>query len=319
MAFQDPASLREKIINFLKTNGPSLPVHISRETGLSILFSSAFLSELLAEKEVKMSDLRVGSSPVYFLPGQEPFLEKFAQHLKSKEKEAFLILKEKKFLKDSELSPAIRVAMRGIKDFALPIQGSEGVVWKYFTAKDEEFKEEPKIEIKIEEEPKETEIGEDGEEEIEEDEEEVEEGEEQEETDDEEMEEEDSEPIEVEDKDALQKKETKKPKRKKISKKKNDKFFDKVKEFISKQSLDILDIESFDANQLALKVKDEEKEFLIIAFNKKRLTENDVLGAYKKAYEKGLKYWILLFGEPVKKLENLINASRELERIEKIG
>lgn len=56
-----------------------------------------------------------------------------------------------------------------------------------------------------------------------------------------------------------------------------------------------------------------------MAFNRKRLTEQDVLSAYKKASEKGLKYWILIFGEPVKKLENLINASRELEKIEKIG
>jgi len=34
-----------------KRRGPSLPVHIASETGLSMLFASAFLSELLSEKK----------------------------------------------------------------------------------------------------------------------------------------------------------------------------------------------------------------------------------------------------------------------------
>lgn len=314
MAFQDPASLREKIINFLKTHGPSLPVHISKETGLSILFSSAFLSELLAEKEVKMSDLRVGSSPVYFLPGQELLLERFAQHLKSKEKEAFMILKEKKFLKDSELSSPIRVAIRGIKDFAVPIQGSEGVVWKYFTAKDGEYKEEPKkeiIEIKVEENPKEIEI-------IEEDSEENEE----EEMEEDETEEDVEEDIDEEEEEIIEpeiKKPKRKEKKKQISKKDNEKFFEKVKEFLSKKSLEILNVEDAGRNELILKVKEGEKEWMLVAINKKRITENDVIKSHRKISNTGLKYKILSLGESTKKMEYLINASRELEGIEKIG
>ena len=99
---QDTSELKEKIISLFKREGPSLPVHVAKETGLNILFASAFLSELIAEKKIRISNMKVGNSPVYFIPGQEPMLEKFSEYLKSKEKEAFLFLKEKKFLKDSE-------------------------------------------------------------------------------------------------------------------------------------------------------------------------------------------------------------------------
>ena len=73
-----------------RIKGPSLPVFIAQETGLSILFASAFLSELIADKRLKISNMHVGSSPLYLVPGQEPMLENFSQYLKNKEKEAYL-------------------------------------------------------------------------------------------------------------------------------------------------------------------------------------------------------------------------------------
>jgi hypothetical protein len=54
-----------------------------------MLFASAFLSELLTEQKIKMTHMRVGSSPVYYIPGQEEGLEKYSTYLKSKEKEAY--------------------------------------------------------------------------------------------------------------------------------------------------------------------------------------------------------------------------------------
>jgi hypothetical protein len=326
MAFQDPMALREKIIRFLKNNGPSLPVHISKETGLSILFSSAFLSELLAEKEIKMSNLRVGSSPVYFIQGQEPLLERFSQHLKSKEKEAFLLLREKRFLKDNEQSSAIRVALREIKDYGIPTQGNGEIVWRYFTVSEDEIsrileamknpdmlgknreiitelaQEEKEIE-KTEKEPEESEkeielmevIGAIAPEQAEE----------------EKEAEETAKPKDKKEK--LRKKE-----KRKLPKKKNEQFFNRVKEFISQESLEILDIESFDKDELVLKVKNGKKEFLVIAFNKKRIVEEDIISAYKKASERGLKYEILSLGEPAKKIDSLITALKELEKIEVI-
>ena len=97
MATQDTTQLKQNIISIIQNKGPSLPIHIAKGTGLSMLFASAFLSELLSEKRIKISHLRVGSSPIYYLSGQEPQLERYSNNLKSKEKDAFILLKEKKF------------------------------------------------------------------------------------------------------------------------------------------------------------------------------------------------------------------------------
>ena len=146
MSTQNTIPVKEKIISIFKRRGPSLPIHIARETELSILFASAFLSELLAEKKIKISNMRVGSSPIYFIPGQEFMLEKFSEFLKSKEKEAFLLLKEEKFLKDSKQEPAIRVALRELKDFAIPFKKDEEIYWRYFNVPESEFE---KVEEKV--------------------------------------------------------------------------------------------------------------------------------------------------------------------------
>jgi len=85
--------------------------------------------------------MKVGSSPIYYLPGQEKQLESFSKYLKDKEKEAFMLLQEKKFLQDRKQEPAIRVALRAIKDFAKyfqPQEGGEGY-WRYFIVPEDEF------------------------------------------------------------------------------------------------------------------------------------------------------------------------------------
>lgn len=276
---------REKIISVLRRRGPSLPVHIAKEVGLSILFTSAFLSELLSNKEIKISYMRVGNSPVYFISGQESRLENFAQHLQSKEKEAFILLKEKKFLEDKKQEPAIRVALRTIRDFAFPFKRDEEIYWRYHTVPETEFKEKEKPkeliipQLQTEKKPKEQEILE-------------------------------------KPKEKPEKK--KKPKKKKLDKKQNEKFFNKVKEFLAQKSVEILDIENFSKNNLILRVKKDEKEQLIIVYNKKRINENDLIKASKKATELNLPYAILSFGEVPKKLKDLLTSVKNLSQIDKL-
>ena len=144
MPTQDASKIREKILSILRMKGPTLPVYISQDTGISMLFASAFLSELLSDKLIKMSYMRVGNSPIYYIQGQEHQLEKFSGYLKSKEKDAFILLQDKKFLKDSEQSPAIRVALREIKDFAFPFRKNNETFWRYLTSKESEFKQDIK-------------------------------------------------------------------------------------------------------------------------------------------------------------------------------
>ena len=274
MPNQDTSEIKEKILFILRRRGPSLPVHIARETGLNILFASAFLSELVSEKKIKISNMKIGNSPIYFLLGQESKLENFSQHLKSKEKDAFVLLKEKKFLKDKEQDPAIRVALRVIKDFAIPFKKNEEIFWRYFII--------PETEFKIKEKPKKIEEK------------------------------------KIEEKLDIFDKKPKKITRKKTPQKKNDKFFNKVKEFLSEKSIEIVDIESFYKNELILYIKSQGEKKLLVAYNKKRINENDMVKANKKALELGLPYIILSLGMPLKKLTSLIDAIKNLSSIEKL-
>ena len=79
MPVQDAQKLKERMVSFLRMRGPTLPVHIAKDAGLTILFASAFLSELISDNRIKMSNMRIGSSPLYFLQGQENLLEKLSQ------------------------------------------------------------------------------------------------------------------------------------------------------------------------------------------------------------------------------------------------
>jgi len=137
--------IKNKILSFLKTRGPSLPVQIAKQVEKSTIITSALLSELFAEKRIKISNLKVGGSPLYFLQGQESSLEKFYNYLPGKEKEAFLLLKQKKVLQDNKQLPPIRVALRRIKDFAFPLvlnqNNQQLIFWRYLTFPEEQAKQ----------------------------------------------------------------------------------------------------------------------------------------------------------------------------------
>jgi hypothetical protein len=262
MSEEDALKIKEKIISIFKDKGPCLPVNVAKETGLSILFASAFLSEFISEKKIKISNMKVGSSPLYFIPGQEKMLENFSDYLKSKEKEAFILLKEKKILKDSEQEPAIRVALRAIKDFAIFFNKNGEIYWRYFTVEEAEIKEkEPNIPDK-----------------------------------------------EI--------KKTKKAQKKKTVK--ENKFFNIVKEFLSEKNVELLEILKFSKNELILKIKTNNEEKIAIAYNKKRVNENDIIKANKEASEFNLPYLILSLGEPLKKKNEFMAALKNLSSIEKL-
>jgi len=339
MVAKDTSQIKQKIIATLNSKGPSLPVHIANEIGMSILFASAFLSELLSEKKIKISYMKVGSSPIYFIAGQESKLENYSHYLKSREKDAYELLKENKFLKDEKQEPAIRVALRAIKDFAFPFRKDEKIYWRYLTAQINEFEtqlEQPQVKKeesvknnqdpeslkKIAEEmltkeiisplsvPQNLELG----------------GKENQPT-EKTINQESPKELDIFDQ---TKKESVKPKStapkpikkkaypKKASQKKNEKFFDKVKEFLEKQSIEITGIEGFNDGSITLKIKKDEKEQLLIAYNKKRITEIDLANAYKKALEQNLEYIILSLGDTSKKLKELIEAIKNLDKIDKI-
>jgi hypothetical protein len=132
----------EAILRIVREKGPILPVQVSKEVSDSILMTSARLSELLSSKKIRVSNLKVGGSPLYYFPGQESKLQDFSSNLGNMEQKALGILSQGKVVKDSDQEPAIRVALRQITDFAVPLKvtynNQSQVFWKWYLVSAEE-------------------------------------------------------------------------------------------------------------------------------------------------------------------------------------
>lgn len=70
--------------------------------------------------------------------------------------------------------------------------------------------------------------------------------------------------------------------------------------------------------ELILRIKTNDKEKILVAYNKKRITEKEIINAYKKSQKFNLPFWVMSLGNISKKLSELIDAIRILSDIEKI-
>lgn len=132
----------DKILQLIRMRGPLLPLDVSKALNTNVLFASAMLSELVDKGTIKLSNLKIGGSPLYYMPGQESRLQNYYSRLNDKERKAYDMLKQKQVLRDRALEPVIRVALRSIKDFAIPLQVNAGnvseIFWKWYMTSDSE-------------------------------------------------------------------------------------------------------------------------------------------------------------------------------------
>jgi hypothetical protein len=136
-------NLQDKILSYISINGPSVPNKISKHIEKDSFFTSAHLSELKEQGKLKISFLKIGGgSPLYFLPGQESKLKDFSDYLGEKEKKVFDLLNQKKVLRDSDLVPVFRAAIRSLKDFAFSFfvnyKGKKETFWKWYLISNKE-------------------------------------------------------------------------------------------------------------------------------------------------------------------------------------
>lgn len=133
----------DKIIQFLKFIGPTLPAKVAKNIRTDQLLASAMLSDLAAQKKVKLSSLKIGGSPLYYLPGQEEQLYNFASgNLNPKDLTTLEKLKEKKVLREVDLELLEKVGLRNLKDFAIPlnvkVEDKPELFWKWHLSNVEE-------------------------------------------------------------------------------------------------------------------------------------------------------------------------------------
>ena len=297
-----------QILKTLDTVGPSLPIQIAKTTGLSPMFASAILSELVGAQKVKMSKLKYGSTPLYFIPGQEQRLENFAdENLSAGEKIAYHRLKEEKIIDDIKQEPAMRVALRSINDFAVPIRFQDKIIWKYKFISNEEAKDildqkfngKENPEVKVEKEIKE-EIESEIEEEIVIERPKVKLIPEKEETEKEEI-------ILV------------KPVKTKKKVETTNEFLVEVKSFLNKKDIELIqEIESKKKDITAvIRINSDlgKISFLLIAKDKKKLNLTDLTMAYQKAITHKMPCYLLSRSESSKAIEGFLEEHKNLLKL----
>lgn len=316
-------SNKERIIQTISTRGPSLPVHLAQAMQLSPLFTSAFLSELYNEGKVKISNMKVGSSPLYYLSGQESLLENFINYLNAREKEALYHLKKEQILDDELQTPVIRVALRAIKDFAVPIritlEGKEKTFWKYYLVPESNIK--PLLDSIINPKSKE------------EDKHEIKENKHEKQLPLEPTTSNESPPIPASSEttvkapsEAVEQEENipvKKSKKKvKDKEPKDSKFSENVKAYLSSKNLEIMEMIEEKKREFIAKVRTDtmfgKQEYYLIAKDKKKISESDLSGAFQKSNENKMPSIILSAGEPDKKAKEYHKSIKNIIKLDKL-
>ena len=283
---------KNKIISFIETNGPSLPVRIAKAIEMDPVFASAILSELLNTKQIRLSHMKIGASSLYILPGQEQKLEDYTEHLKPIEKEAYLKLKNKKVLTHENEEPATRVALQNIKDFATPFKFQEKIMWKYAFTPDEEIeniltpkKKEPKPEEKkmeieniLETKNEERKI----------------------------------EPI------ITNTKQETPPKKEilidtKKSQEPKPEFLEEIKRFLKKKNIEFLEEIQSEKKEIVAKISVESKlgniNFLLVAKNKQSTSKEEIAAAIQRATYNKMPCLLILRKEPSKNIQKIIDEN----------
>lgn len=135
--------MQDKILEIIKNKGPVVPSELTKQLSTDTMFIGAYLSELVASKKLIVTKLKIGSSPLYYLDGQQAKLQDYAKNLNEKDREAYELLKKEGVVKDKSQTPIIRVALRSIPDFSVQLtvkaaSGEKETFWKWYLLTDKE-------------------------------------------------------------------------------------------------------------------------------------------------------------------------------------
>ncbi|MCD6547371.1 MAG: hypothetical protein J7K22_02345 [Nanoarchaeota archaeon] len=138
--------MEEKVYQIVTYKGPILPIEVAKILGIETYLASAILSTLVNKNLVKLSFRKVGSSPLYYVKGQENKVREILfKELNELEKKTLERLKELKVAFKEDLYPQERFLLNDLKDFVSYLQikkdDMEVFCWKHYSVGDNEFKE----------------------------------------------------------------------------------------------------------------------------------------------------------------------------------
>ncbi|MBT3394922.1 hypothetical protein HOA59_01845 [archaeon] len=137
---------RFSALSFVKREGPILPAQLAKEINTNILLSSAILSELAENKQVLVTNIKKGGSPLYYISGQEEKLQDLSKFLSVEDKEVYESLKNSVVIRDKTAISEHRISLRrSLKDFAIPLNVKLGkeyeLFWKWYLSSNDDAKD----------------------------------------------------------------------------------------------------------------------------------------------------------------------------------
>jgi len=107
-----------QVYTSIQTKGPLLPIEIARSLSMETYIVSAILATLLKNKKIEISKRKIGSSNLYYIPGQEELVRKrLLPELNALEQKALQRVKELKVAFENDLYPQERFMLKEMLDF----------------------------------------------------------------------------------------------------------------------------------------------------------------------------------------------------------
>ncbi|HYD04034.1 MAG TPA: hypothetical protein VEC16_07095 [Alphaproteobacteria bacterium] len=126
---------KEKILEVV-SQGPTLPAKIVKQVGGDTMIIGAILSTIITTGKIRVSSLKVGGSPLYYIPDHESRLEDYIEHLNEKDRRTFVMLKDQKVVRDESQDALTRFSLKTIRDFAKPFyiehSGIKVLFWRFY-------------------------------------------------------------------------------------------------------------------------------------------------------------------------------------------
>lgn len=133
---------KEHVLQVVRTKGYVVPSDLVRDFRTDTFVIGAVLSDLVHDKKLGATSVKIGGSPAYYAPEQKEKLQDLFKYLNEKDRGTFELLRQQKVIADAAQSPLLRVSLRTIKDYAKPIEvttnGQTHLFWKWYLATEQE-------------------------------------------------------------------------------------------------------------------------------------------------------------------------------------
>ncbi len=136
---------KQQVLSVVRMKGLVVPSDLVREFHADTFIMGAVLSDLVHDKTVAVTTVKIGGSPVYYAIENKEKLVDLYKYLNEKDKSTYMLLHDKRVLLDATQSPLVRVSLRNMKDYAKPIEvtaaGETKLFWKWYLATEQEVQE----------------------------------------------------------------------------------------------------------------------------------------------------------------------------------